>query len=92
MYMILGVILLILFMTAIISVTVGIINVNTKPPETRVIYKYMPRSFEEDQNNQPLVSDLFKSMFTDQTPWINSVMTYDRRKQESVNKYYISQI
>lgn len=90
--MILGVILVILLMISIISIMVGIIRVNTQPPITKVVYKYMPRAFEEEQDNQPLVSDLFRSMFTDQTPWVNSVMTYDRRKQEAVNKYYISQI
>jgi hypothetical protein len=65
---------------------------NFPAPETKIIYRYMPKTFEEEQTNQPFVSDIFKTMFTQHTPWINSVMDYDRRKQESVNKYYISQI
>lgn len=90
--MILGIILLLCVMSAIISITVTIIKLNTNPPKTKIIYRYMPRTFEEEQNNQPLVSDIFKTMFTDQTPWVNSVMSYDERKQEAINKYYVSQI
>lgn len=76
----------------IICITINIVAARTPLPEVKVIYKYIPRTFEDEQKEQPYVSDIFKTLFTDQTPWINSVMDYDRRKEESVNKYYVSQI
>jgi len=90
--MILGVLLLAICMGAVICIIVNLIVLNAQIPREKIIYKYMPRTFKEEQENQPLVSSIFKSMFTDQTPWVNSVMSYDKRKEESVNKYYVSQI
>lgn len=90
--MIIGILLLLCVISAVISMTTTIIRLNTQQPKTKIVYRYMPRTFEEEQENLPLVSDIFRTMFTDQTPWVNSVMSYDRRKEESINKYYISQI
>lgn len=36
------------------------------PPVIR--YKYIPRSFEESQEQAPRVADIFKSMFAEMTP------------------------
>lgn len=76
----------------IICVTINLVKLNMSPPETKIIYKYLPKTFNEEQCNQPFVSEIFKSMFTQQSPWINSIMDYDRRKQTAVNAYYVSQI
>jgi len=77
---------------SIICITISVVKLNIPTPKTQIIYRYIPKTFDETQRNQPFVSDLFKSMFTEQTPWINSIMDYDRRKEESINKYYVSQI
>jgi len=63
-----------------------------KPPNTKIIYRYIPKTFAEEQRDYPMVTDIFKSLFTDQTPWVNSVMDYDKRKTLAVNKYYVSQV
>lgn len=76
----------------IICITINLTKLNTNIPTTKIVYKYIPKTFDEEQREQPYVTDLFKTMFTDQTPWVNSIMDYDRRKQESINKYYVSQI
>jgi len=76
----------------IICITINLVRLNLPIPETKTVYRYMPKTFEEDQNSQPFVSDLFRTMFTEHSPWINSVMDYDRRKQEAINKYYVSQV
>lgn len=59
--------------------------------EQKVIYRYIPRSFEEDQNNPTLVSEIFKKMFSLPSPWVDSIGTYDRKKQDKINKFFISQ-
>lgn len=87
-----GIIAVIFLICGLLMMTIGIMKMNEKLPETKVIVKYIPKTFDEDQREQPFVSEIFKSMFTDQTPWVSSIMDYDRRKQEAVNKYYISQI
>lgn len=85
-------VLIMCLIIGIVSVTINLVRLNMPVPETKIVYRYMPKTFNEEQCNQPFVSDIFKSMFTQQSPWINSVMDYDRRRQESVNKYYISQV
>lgn len=90
--MILKLVLIILVICAIVCITTNIVLLNLPTPQTQIIYRYMPRTFEEEQNAPPNVSEIFKTMFTEHSPWINSIMDYDRRKQEAVNKYYISQI
>lgn len=54
----------------------------------KVIYRYYPN----DSMNGGFASQIFKQMFTEQTPWVYGLINYDRRKAEVVNKYYISQI
>lgn len=85
-------ILILCTICGIIFITINLTKLNTPIPQTKIIYRYVPKTFEEEQNEQPFVSEIFKTLFTDQTPWVNSIMDYDRRKQEAVNKYYVSQI
>ncbi len=58
----------------------------------KIEYRYIPRTFEEEQNEPVYVSDIFETMFSQPSPWIMSVRNYDQRKQEQVNAYFISQI
>lgn len=85
-------ILIMCLIIGLVCVTINLVKLNMPEPETKIVYRYMPQTFDEEQCNQPFVSEIYKSMFTQQSPWINSVMDYDRRKQESINKYYVSQI
>lgn len=85
--------LLIIFaIMGIVCITINLVMLNIPIPESKIVYRYIPKTFEEEQNEQPFVTDIFKSMFTENSPWINSIMDYDRRKQTAINKYYISQI
>lgn len=60
--------------------------------EPKVIYRYIPRTFEEEQLDPIYVSDIFEVMFSQPSPWVGSVRNYDRRKQEKINKYFITQL
>ena len=60
--------------------------------EPKVIYKYIPRTFEEEQQDPIPVSDIFETMFSQPSPWVNSIKTYDIKKQENINSYFVSQI
>ena len=63
-------------------------NNNTEP---KIIYKYLPRTLDEEESEPVFSSEIFKTMFTQPSVWINS--TYDNtiRRTEVPNKYYISQ-
>jgi hypothetical protein len=82
--------LLILFL----GITFVVINLTVtlkECPKPQTIYRYLPRTFEEEQNEPVLVSDIFKTMFSQPSPWIGSINDLDTRKSESINRYFISQ-
>jgi len=85
-------IIIVCFMLGIVCVTINLVKLNYPEPETKIVYRFIPKSFAEQQNDLPMASDVFKSMFTEQTPWVNSIMDYDRRKETKINQYFISQI
>lgn len=86
------IILFIFLIIGIICITINLVMDNIPPSKPQIIYRYMPKSLEDEQKERPFVSEIFNTMFTQQSPWINSIMDYDRRKQESVNKFYVSQV
>lgn len=57
-----------------------------------IIYRYIPRTFEEEQEDPIPVSDIFETLFSQPSPWVDSIRSYDREKQEGINKYFISQL
>lgn len=54
--------------------------------------KYIPLTYEQQDMMPVYVSDIFTDMFLYPTPWLNNVQNYDRRKQDAVNQYFISQV
>jgi hypothetical protein len=78
---------LMLIITDVIRVKAGLVD---KEPE--IIYRYIPRTFEDEQLNPVFVTDIFETMFSQPSPWADSVAKYDSRKQEKINQYFVSQL
>lgn len=55
-------ILLIVGVTLVIN---GYMKQNMKCGTPKIVYKYIPRTFEEEQNNPIKPSDLFSKMFSE---------------------------
>ncbi len=58
----------------------------------KIIYRYIPRTPYEEMKQEIFPSDIFQTMFTQPSPWINSVNDLDARKSAEINKYFVSQI
>jgi hypothetical protein len=86
------IILLLMLFVGILLMTISIVKDSSQCQKERIIYKYIPRTFENEQNNEVDVSDIFNVMFTQPSPWIASINDIDFRKQEAINKYFISQV
>ena len=52
----------------------------------------MPVSFEEGEEYPPAVSEVYETLFSQPSPWVGSIRTYDRRKQETINRYFVTQL
>jgi hypothetical protein len=83
-------VIIILFI-GILLIAISLTQSTQKCPPEKIIYRYLPRTFEEEQDEPVYVSDIFNTMFTQESPWVKSINSYDARKAESVNKYFISQ-
>ena len=81
---------LIILLIGTILITVSMKKIVQKLP--KVIYRYIPRTFKDEQVDSFLISDIFDTLFSQQSPWLDSVRTYDSRKQEKINKYFVSQM
>jgi len=85
-------IILVLLFVGILFVSISIILSRVKCQNEKIIYKYIPQSFEEQQMNEPPVSKIFEKIFKSPDTWIGSINELDRKKQEEINKYFISQM
>lgn len=57
-------------------------NKQIKQPEPIIEYRYVPRTFEEEQENLPKVGKIFNSMFEDNNVWLNGArIGTDKPKQ-----------
>ena len=62
--------LLILWIVAVVFMVIGYINqIKTCPPPV-VEYRYIPRTFKEEQENPAKVSEIFNNMFEEPSAWI----------------------
>jgi hypothetical protein len=83
---------LILFILGIIFITASISKTLGENTKEKIIYRYIPRTLKEEQEDPVLVSEIFKTMFSQPSTWIGSMNDLDTRKKENINKNFISQM
>jgi hypothetical protein len=81
-------IVLILLFFGIMSVVIGYVNQTKGCPAPKVEYRYIPRTFQQEQDDPVRVSQIFNTMFEEPTPWIRPL---DTPKSREINRYFISQ-
>jgi hypothetical protein len=57
----------------VILITIGFSRMYFTKDNSKIIYRYIPRSFSEDQENPPPLSDLFGDMFKSIDPRENPI-------------------
>ena len=85
-------ILVILLFIGILMMVIEIVRTEKVCPKQKIIYKYIPRTFEDEQEEPVYPSDIFKTMFTQPSPWIGAINDLDLQRKESINQFFISQI
>jgi hypothetical protein len=83
--------LLIILFIGILLLTVNMIKSSQEQEKPKIEYRYIPRTFDEEMDDRGYVSDIFATMFSQQSPWVHSNANYDRVKQKEINKFFISQ-
>lgn len=85
-------IIVLLSFIGIVAIVIGYINQIKQCPPPRVEYRYIPRTFEDEQNDPVKVTKLFRNMFEDSTPWVAGTrLGYIRPNIFKINRFNISQ-
>ncbi len=82
---------MIIFMIGIILI-IGYYILNSQTSKNRIVYKYIPRTVEEDEKSPIYVSEIFKTMFTQPSVWIDSINLDKKRANEKIGEYFITQM
>ena len=61
-------------------------------PKEKYIYKYIPRTPQEELDQPVFPSDIFETMFSQPDPWILTLNDLDTRQKGQLNKYFISAV
>ena len=85
-------ILLLIIFIAVIFITVAVLRSEYQCPQQKVVYRYIPRTFEQEQEEPVYVSDIFNTMFSQPSVWTSSINQIDADKTDDYNKYFISQV
>lgn len=72
-----GIIIILGFM-GMISIIVSISRAYYKCEPSSIVYRYIPRTFKEEQENPISIYDQFGNMFTNSSPWFGSFNIYDK--------------
>lgn len=88
-----SIILLIIFV-GILFMTIEVVKiyVNAQKVQNTIEYRYIPRTFEEEQLSPTYPSQIFETMFSQPSPWIVSIRETDVKKQEKINQYFVNQL
>ena len=83
--------------TQIIALVVGLALIvvswmatNKECPPPRIEYRFIPRSFKEEQDSPVPVSQIFDQMFNQPTVFVQGVLGRTVTK-DNVNQYFVSQ-
>jgi hypothetical protein len=81
-------ILLILIFVGIIFITINLVkNANTCDTQPQIIYRYIPRTFDEEQEDPAYASDIHKTLFSLKSPWIYNANDIEIHKQASIRDF-----
>lgn len=85
-------ILVLLIFIGILFIIVDLVKTDQTCPPNRIIYRFIPRTLDEELESPAYASDVFRTMFDQPSPWIKSIDNMLLRKRENINQFFISQI
>jgi hypothetical protein len=85
-------ILILLIFIGIVCIVIDITKTENKCPNNKIIYRFIPRTLDEELESPVYPTDVFKVMFSQPSPWIGDIDNQILRKREDINKFFISQV
>lgn len=85
-------ILLLLIIVGIIFIIIELVKTEKTCPKNKIIYRFIPRTLDEELDSPAYATDVFRTMFNEPSPWIKSIDNMMLRKREDINQFFISQL
>ena len=83
-----------LLFVSVLFIITGLITSRQVCPPPKVEYRYVPRTFVEEQQEPVPVTQIFAKMFVEPSPWIRhsgGKLGPPTTRGEDLNRFYISQ-
>lgn len=78
-------ILILLFLCGFICIIVGVLNSYKQCPPPQIEYRFIPRTFREEQENPVPLLAIYGDMFEKPSPWVQSFNIHLDRDKYDVN-------
>ena len=75
-------------------IVVGYIQAKQQCPPAKIEYRYVPRTFVEEQEDPTPVTEIFAKMFFEPTPWLRHSAGKLRptgERNQNINQFFVSQ-
>lgn len=81
---------ILIFLIGLILIYLTLQIESKKCPPPKIEYRFIPRTFTEEQESPIKASEIFKSMFEKPTPFLGRALGRDTTKSD-INRNFISQ-
>lgn len=75
----------------IVGFVLIILNFNNQCNCQNQVVRFIPKSLNQELESPIHVTDVFRDMFYEPSPWLKSVDSYRIRKREDINQFSITQ-
>jgi hypothetical protein len=82
-------VLIIIFILFLIVIELTRLNTRKKCPQPIIEYRYVPRSFKDEQEQPVSIEDIFGIMFSKPSPWMISRGINETGRQQLINTGFI---
>lgn len=90
------IVLITLLIISLTLIVIGYLRSNqlNKCPPPRVEYRYIPRTFEEEQMDPTSVTEIHSKMFFEKSPWLghsSGKLGPTNQREANLNQFFVSQ-
>lgn len=85
------IVLIMLIFVGILFVAIDLARTEKQCPPNQIIYRFIPRTLDEELEAPAFATDVFRTMFSQPSPWIKSIDNMMLQKREDINQFFISQ-
>jgi len=71
-------------------ITINLVSMYKECPQERIVYRYIPRTPEDELNSPIPVTELFADLFNQPDTW-TAVFGLTKRTKDNINKFFITQ-